>query len=172
MVAARSVAGWPCSASSTYWKPPVLPRPMIGGRLKGKTTAPSIAASCGRSLAMMASTFCAGSRRWSNGFRRMTKNAWFEEAMPSMKSKPMTESMPSTPGIGVTMRSTCSATACVRFTEAPCGRVMAAKNAPWSSSGRKLFGVMLNTPAEAAMTPITTTTPTTATRTSRRTIAA
>ena len=54
---ARS-GGWPCSASSTYWNPPVLPRPMIGGRLNGKTTAPGIAASCGRSAAMMASALC------------------------------------------------------------------------------------------------------------------
>ena len=44
-VAARSVGGWPCSASSAYWKPPVLPRPRIGGRLNGKAMAPLIAAS-------------------------------------------------------------------------------------------------------------------------------
>ena len=42
--AATSVGGWPCRASSTYWKPPVLPRPRIGGRLNGKAMAPWIAA--------------------------------------------------------------------------------------------------------------------------------
>ncbi len=57
----------------------------------------------------------------------MTKNAWFDEAMPSMKSKPTTDSTPSTPGIGEMMLSTCSTTACVRLTEAPSGSVMAAK---------------------------------------------
>ena len=51
----------------------------------------------------------------------MTKKAWFEDAMPSMKSNPTTDSTPSTPGIGEMMLSTRSATACVRLTEAPCG---------------------------------------------------
>ena len=45
MTAARSVGDWPCRACSTYWKPPVLPRPRIGGRLKGKAMAPWMAAS-------------------------------------------------------------------------------------------------------------------------------
>ena len=40
MVAAISAGAWPCKASSTYWKPPVLPRPMIGGRLSGMAIAP------------------------------------------------------------------------------------------------------------------------------------
>jgi hypothetical protein len=60
----------------------------------------------------------------------MTKNAWLEAAMPSMKSKPTTDRTPSTPGIGRMMVSTRSATAWVRLTEAPSGSRMAAKKAP------------------------------------------
>ena len=63
--AATSVGDWPCSASSTYWKPPVLPRPRIGGRLNGNAMAPWIAASCGRSRAMIAFALCAASVRSS-----------------------------------------------------------------------------------------------------------
>jgi hypothetical protein len=55
-VAATSVGGWPCNASSAYWKPPVLPRPRMGGRLNGNAMAPLIAAICGRRRAMIAPT--------------------------------------------------------------------------------------------------------------------
>ena len=89
-----------------------------------------------------------------------------------MKLSPTTDNTPSTPGIGVMMSSTCSTTASVRLIEAPSGSRMAAKNAPWSSSGRKLCGViLLNSHADAASTPATTATPTIATRTRRRTTA-
>ena len=43
--------------------------------------------------------------------------------------------------------------------------------APWSSSGKKPCGVLLNSKAAAASVPTTTATPTIATRASRRTTA-
>jgi hypothetical protein len=88
-----------------------------------------------------------------------------------MKFSPTTDRMPSTPGIGRTMSSTSLTTLSVRLSETPSGSRSAAKIAPWSSSGRKLCGVLLNSHAEAASTPTTTTTPMMATRTSRRTTA-
>ena len=86
-----------------------------------------------------------------------------------MKLSPTTESTPCTPGIGRTRSSTCLTTASVRLRETPSGRRMVAKIAPWSSSGKKLCGVRLNSNAEAATVPTTTTMPTIATRTKRRT---
>ena len=88
-----------------------------------------------------------------------------------MKFSPTTDNTPSTPEIGLTMSSTSLTTASVRLTETPSGSRSAAKIAPWSSSGRKLCGVLLNSQAESASVPATTTTPTIATRTSRRTTA-
>ena len=88
-----------------------------------------------------------------------------------MKFSPTTDRMPSTPGIGRTMSSTSLTTVSVRLSETPSGRRNAAKKAPWSSSGKKLCGVLLNSHAEAASTPATTTTPKIATRIRRRTIA-
>ena len=88
-----------------------------------------------------------------------------------MKFRPTTEITPSTPGIGVTMSSTCLTTASVRLIEAPSGSRRAAKMAPWSSSGKKLCGVLLNSHAAVASTPAMATTPTIATRTSPRTTA-
>jgi hypothetical protein len=88
-----------------------------------------------------------------------------------MKFSPTTDSTPSTPGIGLTMSSTCLTTASVRLTEAPSGSRKAAKIAPWSSSGKKLCGVTRNTSTEAASTPATTTTLSMASRASRRTVA-
>ena len=69
------------------------------------------------------------------------------------------------------MFSTWATISSVRFSEAPSGSRSAAKNAPWSSAGRKPCGVILNSPTEAAATAATATRPNTATRTSRRTIA-
>jgi hypothetical protein len=86
-----------------------------------------------------------------------------------MKFRPTTDNIPSTPAIGLTMSSTCLTTASVRLSETPSGRRNAAKIAPWSSSGKKLCGVLLNNKAEAASVPATSTVPTIATRTKRRT---
>ncbi len=47
-----------------------------------------------------------------------------------MKFSPTTDSTPSTPGIGLTMSSTCLTTAAVRLIEAPSGSRIAAKSAP------------------------------------------
>ena len=88
-----------------------------------------------------------------------------------MKFSPTTDNTPSTPGIGLTISSTCLTTASVRLSEAPSGSRNAAKMAPWSSSGRKLCGVLLNSKIATASTPTTTTTPRMATRASRRTTA-
>ena len=67
-----------------------------------------------------------------------------------MKLSPTTDNMPSTPGIGLTTSSTCFTISSVRLIEAPSGSRMAAKIAPWSSSGRKLCGVRLNRSTDAA----------------------
>src|SRR3954468_10635460 len=67
-----------------------------------------------------------------------------------MKFSPTTDKMPSTPGIGRTMSSTSLTTVSVRLSETPSGSRSAAKMAPWSSSGKKLCGVLLNSHAEAA----------------------
>src|SRR6476620_10142171 len=61
-----------------------------------------------------------------------------------MKFSPTTDRMPSTPGIGRTMSSTSLTTVSVRLSETPSGRRNASKMAPWSSSGKKLCGVLLN----------------------------
>ena len=53
------------------------------------------------------------------------------------------------------MLSTCATSSSVRLSEAPSGRRMAAKKAPWSSAGRKPCGVILKSPNEAASTTAT-----------------
>ena len=68
-----------------------------------------------------------------------------------MKSKPTTDSTPSTPGDRPDdALDLLRPRLAVRLTEAPSGRRIAAKKAPWSSSGRKLCGVIWNSPPAPA----------------------
>jgi hypothetical protein len=65
--------------------------------------------------------------------------------------KPMTEEQYSTPGVFMMIFSACSAIWRVRWREAASGNCTPAKMKPWSSSGRKLVGMLLpNSPARTA----------------------
>jgi hypothetical protein len=73
---------------------------------------------------------------------------------PSSSEKPMTANTSWTCGMDFSSASTWRAVALVRDTEAPSGSWRLRKNAPWSSSGRKLVGVMRDIPQVPS--PITT----------------
>ncbi len=84
----------------------------------------------------------------------------------------MIEVTPVMPGVADRICSACLATSLVRLTEAPWGSAIWAKKAPWSSCGRKPVGVILNKAPVATTSAATATRLSTATRTSRLTIAA
>ena len=84
----------------------------------------------------------------------------------------MIEVTPTIPGVALMICSTCLATSWVRLTEAPSGRAICAKKAPWSSAGRKPVGVIRNNAPVPTTTAASATRLSTETRTSRLTIAA
>ncbi len=127
---AISAGDWPCSACSAYSNPPVEPRPMIGGTLRGTAMPPDSAASFGRTRWIVAVALRLGSSRSSYGLRRATRNALFDAALPPMKSREMTARTCSTAGSARRISSTSRVTADVRFCDAPSGSCRIAKKAP------------------------------------------
>ena len=84
----------------------------------------------------------------------------------------MIELTPTMPGVLPMIPSARLATASVRLTEAPSGSAIWAKNAPWSSAGRKPVGVMRNRSPVPTTTAARATRKRIETRTRRLTIAA
>ncbi len=145
---------------------------MIGGRLKANAVAPESAASWGWTRRMIASTPSSGVRRSSNGASVITKSALFDWARSLRKLRPMIEVTPTIPGVSLMICSACRTTSWVRLTEAPSGSATCAKNAPWSSAGRKPVGVIRNRAPVPTTTTASATRLSTETRTRRLTIAA
>ena len=169
---AISAGSWPSRFSNWYSKPPLVERPMIGGRLNGNTLAARICCAAPNTRPMIACALSATAVRSANGFSRSTTNAAFGSLPPSSREKPMIDRMPSTCGIGRIRFSTCSTTAWVRDTEAPSGNCTATKNAPWSSSGRNPVGVRTASSPMPTPAATITTTDSRARRSSRCTTAA
>ena len=86
ITAATSLNGWPCSASSTYWKPPEVPRPMIGGRFSGTARPVPTEANSRRSRSISAAALCSAPCRSSKCLSRMMKKPLLDEAIALMKS--------------------------------------------------------------------------------------
>ena len=79
-----SAGSWPSSASNSYSKPPVVERPMIGGKLKGYTVA---ARTCWLSPNTFAISACAefiAPARSANGFKVGTTKAALGSLRASM----------------------------------------------------------------------------------------
>ena len=84
----------------------------------------------------------------------------------------MIEVTPTIPGVALMICSACLATSSVRLVEAPSGRAIWAKKAPWSSEGRNPVGVTRNNAPAPSTTAARATRLSTDTRTNRLTTAA
>ena len=89
MTAAISATGRPSRFCNWNWKPPPVPSPMIGGRLKGTTSAGTCAVPRA-TAASNAFTFASGAVRSEKVFSVTIKKALFDCARPFSIEKPVT----------------------------------------------------------------------------------
>ena len=109
-----SAGSCPSSASSWYSKPPLVERPMIGGRLNGKTLAPRICCRLAEHAADQGVDRLRGMGAMGEAASRATTKAALGSAAPSSSEKPTIERTWSTPSSALIMPATRSTTSCVR----------------------------------------------------------
>ena len=137
----------PSSASIWYSKPPVVDRPMIGGRLKGNTVAERTCCTAPKTWRINACARWLAAVRSSNGFSLRNMNAALLSCALSSSEKPMMENRcPARRACPLVRASTRRTTLLVRATDAPSGNWITTKKPPWSSSGRKPVGVRRDNP--------------------------
>ena len=108
--------------SSTWsWKPPVEPRPRIGGGLNAETSASGIAASFGRTRARMPARRSSGDERSCQGSSAAKQATAFGFCVPSSTLKPPITTALRTPGVESNASRISWVTRSVRSSDAPSG---------------------------------------------------
>ena len=148
----NSAAPAPPRSSTTSFRPPVVPRPSIGGAPKARTDAPRTAvrqrASRSRATASPVSP-----GRSENGFNITYIDPRFGAFAPSTSDCPEMPTVCATPGVSSAARSMRAINRPVRSTDAESGSCTLSSRYPLSCCGTNPVGVRTNSKYVSASKP-------------------